>query len=143
MEQAKKFFEEILKTDEAKELLASMEKPETDEARIQAYVEVAGKLGVELTAEEILAYFGISDDEELEAGELDDEELAQLVGGGDECSSTYLSQENCWWNDGCDIILNSYDDYVCGTNATDKPRDKRPKRKNCVGRPSFMRTFLN
>ena len=119
MEQAKKFFEEVLKTEEAKELFASIEKPETEEARIEAYVELAKKLGVELTAQEILAYFNITA-EAKEAGEVDDEELAQLVGGGEECSSTYMNEENCWWSDGCDVIITYYENYSCGSDAITK-----------------------
>ena len=49
-----------------------------------------------------------------------DEELAQLVGGADVCSSTYANAENCWWNDGCDLVIKSYENYKCGESANDK-----------------------
>ena len=45
MENAKKFFEEVVKTEEAKELFKSAGSPETEEARIAAYIEIAKKLG--------------------------------------------------------------------------------------------------
>ena len=44
MENAKKFFEKIVKTDEAKALLAAVEAPKTEEDRIAAYIEIAKKL---------------------------------------------------------------------------------------------------
>ena len=36
MENAKKFFEEVIKTDEAKAILADTKQPETDEERAEA-----------------------------------------------------------------------------------------------------------
>ena len=126
MENAKKFFEVIIKSEEAKELLASIEAPESDEARIAIYIEIAKKLGVELNADEINEYFS-SADETYE--EIDDKELSQLVGGGENsgCSSTYKHKENCWWNDGCDRSTNSYSGYLCldksrGRTYADKER---------------------
>ena len=116
MEKAKKFFEEIIKAEEAKALFAATEKPETDEARIAAYLEIAKKLNVELTAEGILAYFDAS---KPASGELDDDELAQLTGGGEhaECKDTFISGENCWWTDGCDVAATNYADYRCKAGA--------------------------
>ena len=110
MENAKKFFEEIAKTEEAKTLFASAGKPETEEARVAAYIEIAKKLGVLLTADEINAYFESAS--KFESRELDDEELSQLVGGVDTCSVTYKHGENCWLADGCDLRVNSYDGYM-------------------------------
>ena len=123
MENAKKFFEELAKTEEAKALFAAVEKPETDEARIAAYVEIAAKLGVALTADEVNAY--LAGAAELGA-ELDDDELSQLVGGGDNagCASSYQQKENCWWNDGCDRVWNDYDDYMCSVSNTMSMKDK-------------------
>ena len=127
MENAKKFFEEIIKTEKAKGLIASTEAPATEEARIAAYIDIAGKLGVELTADEINAYFATNI--KADYAELDDDELEQLVGGGENsgCSSTYKHKENCWWNDGCDRSTNSYSGYLCmdksrGQTYADKER---------------------
>ena len=115
MENAKKFFEEIAKTEEAKALFAATVKPETEEARVAAYIEIAKKLSVELTAEDIKAYFDSIAEAEL--CEIDDAELSQLVGGGDNaaCADTFQHKENCWWNDGCDEVYNSYNGYVCSS----------------------------
>ena len=113
MENAKKFFKEIAKTEEAKALFAAIEAPEGEEARIAAYVDIAKKLGVEFSADDVSAYFASSDN--TASGELDDEELEQLVGGGDNaaCADTFKQQENCWNNDGCDKVYNEYNDYFC------------------------------
>ena len=108
MENAKKFFKEVIKTEEAKALFSAAKQPETDEERIAAYLEIAKKLNVELTAEGILAYFNAAED----SGEIDDEELSQLTGGADTCRNTYKNGELCWWNDGCDKEINKYDNYV-------------------------------
>jgi predicted ribosomally synthesized peptide with nif11-like leader len=112
MENAKKFFEKIVKTDEAKALLAAVEAPKTEEDRIAAYIEIAKKLGVELTAEDIQEYFATASDADV--AELDDEELEQLVGGDNAgCKDTFLHKENCWWEDGCDNAWNNYEGYQC------------------------------
>ena len=132
MENAKKFFEEIIKTEEAKGLIASTEAPATEEARIAAYIDIAGKLGVELTADEINAYFAANIKADL--AELDDEELSQLAGGADpgaghaECESTYTDKEFCWSNDGCDQIYNDYADYYCKL-LSQKPLTEEEKRE--------------
>jgi hypothetical protein len=115
MENAKKFFEEVVKTEEAKELFKSAGSPETEEARIAAYIDVAAKLGVALSADEIKAYYASSCTSD--AQEIDDKELSQLAGGGDNanCKSTYQHRENCWWNDACDMYTNDYDGYKCAS----------------------------
>ena len=122
MENAKKFFEEVVKTEEAKAIFAATQKPETDEARIAAYLEIAKKLDFDLNAEGILAYFKAA--AEAASGEVDDEELAQLAGGSEPCSSTYQHKESCWFNDGCDIAINSYDNYYCTILDTTSPEDQ-------------------
>ena len=122
MEKAKKFFEEIIKTDDAKALFAAAKQPETNEERIAAYLEIAKKLDFDLTAEGILAYFKAA--AEAVSGEVDDEELAQLVGGSEPCSSTYKHKESCWFNDGCDIAINSYDHYYCAVMDTTSPENQ-------------------
>ena len=114
MENAKKFFEEVAKTEEAKALFAAMEKPVTEEEVVAAYVDVANKLGVELTAEEVKEY--IAADKVGGGTELDDEELSQLVGGAKgstACWYTYKQRENCWLFDACDNKYCDYGGYYC------------------------------
>ena len=90
MENAKKFFEELAKTEEAKALFESVETPETEEARIAAYIDIAGKLGLELTADEINAYFTAN---EVDLAEVSDKELEQLSGGSNIDTCGYLYQK--------------------------------------------------
>ena len=113
MENAKKFFEEVARTEEAKAFFKAAKAPESEEERVAAYIDIAKKLGVELSADDVSAYFASS--ENTASGELDDEELSQLVGGGDNaaCADTFQQRENCWNNDGCDKLYNEYNDYLC------------------------------
>lgn len=115
MENAKKFFEETLQTEEAKQLLTTIQKPDTEQEVIDAYLGIASTLGVELTTQDILAYFSSSFSEESSSNEIDDEELSQLVGGISfgSCRNTFLLDENCWWNDSCNIFLKSYSHRLC------------------------------
>jgi hypothetical protein len=115
MENAKKFFEEVIKTEEAKALIKGVEKPETEEECIAVYVDVAVKLGVALTVEEVKEYLA---SDKANGAELDDEELNQLVGGGahEECKYSYKNEENCILFDGCDGSYRSYDAYICKSN---------------------------
>ena len=100
MENAKKFFEELAKTEEAKALFAAIEKPDTEEELVAIYVDIAKKLGVELTAEEVKEYLAADN---ADGAELDDEELSQLTGGAKGCWSSYNQRQNCWSLDACDI----------------------------------------
>ena len=112
MENAKKFFEELAKTEEAKALFAAIEKPDTEDELVAIYVDIAKKLGVELTAEEVKEYLAADN---ADGAELDDEELSQLAGGadGEECFSTYQHRENCFLSDACDNFYNEYVRYDC------------------------------
>ena len=118
MENAKKFFEELAKTEEAKALFATIKKPDNEEDLIVAYVDVAKQLGAELTAEEVKAYLAT---DKAGSAELDDEELAQLAGGadGEECFDTYLHRENCFLSDACDNFYIEYTRYYCDKYSKD------------------------
>ena len=114
MENAKKFFEEALKTEEARRLLAGCKQPKTPEDSLRTYSKVAKEMGIDLSEEEITAYFEEKLARCTASAELDDDELAMFTGGASsECSSTYLDRENCWWNDGCDYYMNPYSAYRC------------------------------
>lgn len=114
MANVQKFFEEIIRSEQAKELLSTMQKPENEEQVLDCYVQIAQKLGCTLTAEDIRAYMA----SKQPCGELDDEELAQVAGGkGNKyCHYSYLDRENCWLTDGCDILFKGYDYYKCHYN---------------------------
>ena len=114
MENAKKFFEETLATEEAKKLIATQERKQTLEEIVSAYVDIAAQLGVNIMAEEIEAYFEEKLNKATASGELDDDELSSLYGGASNgCYVSYVDRENCWLTDGCDYINNNYDNYNC------------------------------
>lgn len=111
MTDIKKFFEQTMKEERAQALLATYEKPDSEEGVCRIYAEIAAQLGVEITTQQIAAYLA----QDRASGELDDEELAQLTGGGDHaaCKQSFKDKENCWWKDACDLINSKYDGYQC------------------------------
>lgn len=124
MDKVKEFFEKLSTDPEARELLRSAEKPGNQEDVLKAYVDLAGKLGIALTEEELKAY--LEEEKKVrevrteaaaaQITELPDEALNAVAGGNkdhDECSNTYKDKENCWFNDGCDNVYHMYDDYHC------------------------------
>ena len=108
MENAKKFFEEAVKTEEAKALLAAVEKPKTEDECIAAYINVAEKLGVALTEEGIIAYLKASVKEDV--CEIDDNELSQLAGGSgnSDGANNGETEENVLFLEGCANLFNDY-----------------------------------
>lgn len=113
MENAKKFFEETLRSEQAQKLLKAMEKPSNEEETLACYAEIAAKIGIELTAEDIRAYF----EQKKDYGHLDDSELAQVAGGlPTKCKHSFLDKENCWLTDACDLAFLNYRNYKCKNN---------------------------
>ena len=107
----------------AKELLKSYDKPEPGK-EAAVYAEIATKLGYNITEADLTGYNEKLAEVMKKRSEaninkiesLPDEDLAQVAGGAEKhsnCSDTYLDKENCWHQDGCDNIWNSYSDYVC------------------------------
>lgn len=137
MEQLKKFLE-FLRTDaKALEILASKEKPESPEEIIRNYAEVAKQFGFSLTKEEIAEGIKALTEEQVSrtaqaeeaAQELDLDELKKVAGGVDNpaaveaiasstekqpgCKYSFKHGENCWFQDGCDHAIWTYQDYIC------------------------------
>ena len=118
MENAKKFFEEVIITDKAKQLISSLEQPKTPEDFPLAYSKIAKELGIELSDEEIRASFDEKLKGSITESEIDDDEMAQFTGGlNQNCASTYVDRENCWWSDGCDYYMNVYSSYRCSWSS--------------------------
>ena len=130
MEQAKKFLKMLSDDPQARAILSEggRAKPDTNEEIIEAYVEAAKKLGFDLTTEEIVE--GIREQMKEQAAitakaeeavrELDPQELDKVAGGKqsfETCADTYTDYENCWYQDGCDRVTNSYHGYLCSTSA--------------------------
>ncbi len=124
METLKKFLETLRTDPKAEELLKGREKPESLEAAAGIYAEAAKELGFELTEVDIREGFKALEEEQKAkteqakdaAQELNVNDLEKVAGGkGEEgwCRDTYVDRENCWFNDGCDTIINSYIFYRC------------------------------
>ena len=110
----------------AREMVENLPEPKSTEERIAAYAKIAGELGFDVTEEDLKEYVAHKEKVLQEkAGavaakieEMTPEELGEVAGGGDhpECKDTYKDKENCWSNDGCDIINHHYDGYQCHYN---------------------------
>ena len=140
---AKDFFEKLNTDPKAQELFKNKEKPNTPDEMTKAYADAAKELGFELTAEDI-AEFIKEEEQEIKRGtdsaakaieKLPDDKLENVAGGYNcvetwelkpcavnlkdhrECKDTYYDRENCWFNDGCDHVINSYDHYICDKSS--------------------------
>ena len=110
----------------AKEMIQNMPEPKTAEERIAAYAKIAEELGFDISQDDLREYVAHKEQKQKETTEaaaaeiesLTPEEMEEVSGGGDhsECKDTYKDKENCWVNDGCDIINNHYSDYQCHYN---------------------------
>lgn len=91
------------------------------------FANLAEKLGYDLKEEDILSLFNDEKEQRIarteetaaEIENLSDDEIDQAAGGreNDACSDTFKNKENCWFNDGCDAVVNNYDGYVCSSTA--------------------------
>lgn len=123
-ESVKAFFEALNSDPRVSELVKSLPNPKNPEDVTKAYVELAGKLGFDVTETEIQAALA-----QLEAAikakteeaaekiqQLPDEEVSKVAGGSKghwNCKDTFLNGENCTLTDGCDRIFVYYEDYLC------------------------------
>ncbi len=116
--------EAMLRDPRTGELLSGCAEPESLEAACAIYADAARKLGLELDAADFEAYFRreeqacIARTEEAASTirELPDDELAMVSSGKkdhENCRDTYRDRENCWLNDGCDVLHQKYDTYSC------------------------------
>lgn len=122
-ENARSFLEEGFKDPKVEELLQAQAKPETDEDELKIYAAVAGQVGFDFTAEELLDAVKEKGEEQASRTEaqvqglepMPDQDLKQVAGGKGypECKSTFKDKENCWFSDGCDVTWNHYDLYTC------------------------------
>lgn len=92
---------------------------------IKYYAELAPTMDFDVTEEDLRECF-INEPSKLQqrtdatiakVQELDINELDEVAGGyadSPECADTYRDHENCWYNDGCNVIFNRYRWYKCG-----------------------------
>ena len=88
-----------------------------------AMVEIARHFGYDITKEELIESSRARCKALEEAGqaaekaveELSVDQLDSVAGGKDNenCKDTFKDQENCWWEDGCDVNYNTYSGYNC------------------------------
>ena len=132
MDKAKEFLAALRSDPKAQELLQGVEKPADEKDVIRNLAEAAKKLGYDVTEEELAGLLSaeekaIKERTDAEADRVEalaDDQLEAATGGSstsdDPCKSTYLDHENCWFNDGCDNIINTYKRYRCH-HATRNP----------------------
>ena len=121
-----KKIETMLQDPRTGEWMKDKARPESQEEAVGVYAEIAEKLGLSLTAEDIMDYIRqaeqtCKDRTEKAAAriqELSDEEVEQVSGGRDNsaCVETYMDCENCRLMDGCDMVFQQYADYACKHN---------------------------
>ncbi len=124
METLKKFMEALRTDPRAEELVKGKEKPESLEDAVRLYAEAAAALGFALTEEDISEGLKVLEEEQKAkteqakeaVKELDTADLEKVAGGiyvNTDCEDTFKQEENCWFNDGCDQVLNKYNNYIC------------------------------
>ncbi len=130
-EKIQEFLGKLQNYSNSSELMKGMEAPCNQDEEIKAYAELAGKLGYDITESDLKEYLNWASNRMQQKTEeassqiqkLSDEILDKVAGGKDhdDCKDTYKDSENCWFNDGCDNVINYYDEYVCNHVAFDLP----------------------
>lgn len=130
IEKVKEILEKIINDPKAQELFNGLKQPESEEEKAVKMIEVAKQLGYDLKAEDLKEYLKdavAARKEKTEAQadaiqKLDDSELETAAGGGGnpDCKYTYRDEENCWWNDACDLNHRMYASYICSHNHNNK-----------------------
>lgn len=142
IEEIKNKLEELQKDPKASELIEDHDK--TDKA--EAIADVAQKLGYDLKVVDLKEYMSAMEAEIKARTEavadnivsIHDDELDAVAGGVQpigpkhkNCKDSFSNGENCWWNDGCDVINTQYWNYTpsfCG-----KPHSKADPDPNRMG----------
>ncbi len=126
MNEVGKFMEALRDDPRAKELMNSIDVPDEEEKGVDAYLELANKLGSSISREDLLSWKQekekecVSRFEKAEAGmmeAMDPEEMSMAAGGKrgyPVCESTFHKGEWCWFTDACKHVINS---YHCNTKS--------------------------
>ncbi len=119
MNEVGKFMEALEKDPKAKEMSENLSVPYDEEKAIDAYIDMAKKLGFTISREDILNWEQEQEkeykakSEKAEAGMMESLDLDQMnmVAGGrrDTCMDTYRRGEWCWLTDSCKMIIRRYD----------------------------------
>ena len=132
----KELLKKVESDPEARKKVEDLEKPADEKGVIAYYLEVAKRLGADLTEDDVREAFAermktqkSKTDTAVEKVEaMADDALAEVAGGrvdfddflSDTCMDTYQQGENCWYSDGCDHYFQQYVSYVCGSNINKK-----------------------
>ncbi|MBR5336466.1 MAG: Nif11-like leader peptide family natural product precursor [Lachnospiraceae bacterium] len=127
MDNVKKLMAALESDPEARKKVEDIARPSDRDGYIRYYVEVGKRLGLEITEDDIregveqaakeLSSRTDSLSDTIE--KLPDEELGMVAGGKkghSNCKDTFKNRENCYFDDGCDFIFLSYDNYKCDRN---------------------------
>ena len=113
MEKINAFLDAVRNNPEAKERMKAMPAPKNDREAAEGYAKVAGELGFDLTADEILASLkGMEQKQKAQADKvaLDAGDLDNVAGGANPgCDDTHSPGEWCWFTDSCSFVISYYD----------------------------------
>ena len=130
MSDKKKIYQDMMKDEKAIDLLKASKKPESIDEMAEVLGGVALSTGYPLSKEDfIVIYRDIKEDRDkrvlaaTKTVKLADDELSTVAGGKDhaECSDTFENYENCFFEDGCDIVINDYKYYYCSYQTNKLP----------------------
>ena len=129
MEKVQAFLNALHNDPRVKELAKGIRKPENDRETAEAYLELAKKMGYEITRQEMaeglkqLEQAQKASTAEAEKTALAEEELESVAGGNkgddvpEDCDSTYQENEWCWINDSCSYLIVDYSEESCDNSA--------------------------
>ena len=123
MDNIEKLFES-LKSDETKALFREIPKPKNPEEYVRILLGIAEKQNISVTPEELDKALKEKEQEQMKATAAAEEQVKvsldenalNMVAGGDgrhaDCQDTWGAEdgedENCWFNDKCNYVWNSY-----------------------------------
>jgi len=121
MENITKLMDELKDNPKVQALFDNAADPETLEEEVKVYADAAKELGIDVTEDELKEYVQKVEAEQkakteadaASVAELDAGSLEKVSGGKEICTFSYKDKENCWRQDGCDIIFIKYHDYIC------------------------------
>ena len=131
---AKKFLEGIGENEQA---VAALKDGPEDMDRLAVMAEVANAQGLDVTKEELGAAMdeiiseraAQTDRTAEDLKELSMEEMDQVAGGVNlyprVCEDTFVSNDDCWFHDKCDLVLNWYEFGPRGLYGVQKARCTR------------------
>ena len=121
-----KFLESIKANSQLKDDIPLYLEGKNEDEIIKYFAKLAPTLDFDITEEDFREFFK-SDNQDLKertdatiakVKEIDLSELETVSGGfangsHGNCYDTFLDKENCWFNDGCDLNINPYNNYLC------------------------------